>query len=376
MNSVNMKRSRAYKTKHGKKRRKIIFIILAVILCITAVAGVLVYKHFQNPWGNGGIPTPPANTSTPTPELTPEITPTPSIGTTPEATPVVTPTPLEPTPTPTPEIYDFSKDGQIINILLLGYDKNEKREDRYSVFRTDTIMLCTIYLESQKINLTSIPRDTYVYIGPEFTRKDKINSCPAWADAKGHDVYEVLTATVSKLFGGIEIPYYVAIDMDCFVSIIDAMGGIDFDVDVNVWHEDGRLLVPKGFQHLNGKQALDYVRFRRTALGDVDRTYRQRRFLTAVFTELKSTQKLSSLINIYKIVRKNVDTNLNLAQITSLVSIGLNTNIEDLNNRIVKGFFLNKNGISYWGVDQAERVKMIKELFGITVEQEPTDKAS
>ena len=202
MNSVKATRTRAYKTRHGKKRRRnIVLIILAIVICISAIAGVYVYKQFQNPWGDFPTPTP-TPTLTPTPDATPEITPTPDIG----ASPVVTPTPTpEATPTPTPESYDFSKDGQIINILLLGYDKNEKREDQYSVFRTDTIILCTIYLESQKINLTSIPRDTYVYIGPEFTRKDKINSCPAWAQSKDHNVYDVLTATVSRLFGGIDI---------------------------------------------------------------------------------------------------------------------------------------------------------------------------
>ena len=132
-------------------------------------------------------------------------------------------------------------DTNYINILLFGLDEDESRHDTYTVFRPDTIMLISVNFDSDQISILSIPRDTYV---PIYGRsgKDKINSCFYYGTFMDYDNQEemflngveTLQGTVSNILGGIPIHYYVGVNMDTAAEIIDAMGGVKFNLEHDV----------------------------------------------------------------------------------------------------------------------------------------------
>ena len=122
--------------------------------------------------------------------------------------------------------------------------------------------------------------------------------------------------TVSHFLGGIPVHYYIGVDMNVVIDIVDIMGGVDYDVDVRV-KVDNRV-IETGFQRLNGQQVLDYARFRKTRMGDIDRIDRQQRIVLATFKQLKSTDQLLKFPRYYTAVMEKVHTNLDIKQIAGL----------------------------------------------------------
>ncbi|MBE5817853.1 MAG: LytR family transcriptional regulator [Clostridiales bacterium] len=352
-----------------KRRRKkginyTVLVVLTIIFStlVGAVAwGVDFYREIKNPtW----------QVSTPSPTITPSNTPngTPSGSVTPSATPD------GPQPTQDPNMDELVFGKDVLNILVMGYDGCDYRENQgLTVFRTDVMMLCTIYFNEGRVVVTSVPRDSYVPIAPNFTKKDKINSAYAHAMAGGRDPNAAACATVSRLFGNVPVDYFVSIDIDVFIKVIDALGGIECDVEVDVVH-DGITEVHKGKQLLDGWKAYRYVTYRSTANGDIDRVARQQRFLLTAFSQLKSLNKLVKLPEVYSIVMDMMSTNLSYAQILSLVDFAMNKlNTSQIETITFPGSFLTKDGVSYWGINQRERVLLIHRLFHITIKPDEQD---
>ena len=353
----------------NKKRRKkgISFTVLVVLTVVFstlvgAVAwGVDFYREIKNPtW----------QVSTPSPSIAPSKTPGGTISGT--VTPSATPEGPQPTQDPNMDELVFGKD--VLNILVMGYDACDSREEQgQNVFRTDVMILCTIYFNEGRVVLTSVPRDSYVPIAPNFTKKDKINSAYAHAMAGNRDPNAAACATVSRLFGNVPVDYYVSLDIDVFVKVIDALGGIECDVEVDVVH-NGVTEVKKGKHLLDGWHAYRYVTYRSTANGDIDRVGRQQRFLLTAFSQLKSLNKLVKLPEVYSIVMDMMSTNLSYAQILSLVDFAMNKlDSSKIETITFPGAFLNKDGVSYWGINQRERVLLVHKLFHITIKPDEQD---
>lgn len=326
----------------------LILVIIAAVLIGVGIWAVNFMKQVEDPWNlpspsNGGQAT-----------IAPHTTKDPSATNTPDAT-----------PTPGGDDSQLIWGKDVINILFIGYDKDTSREDTYTIFRTDTLILLTVYYKENRVVMTSVPRDSYVPIAESFSVKDKINSVPYYAYIQKIDPYEAICSTVSRLFGGVPVEHYMAIDMDVFVEVIDLLGGIEYDVDVDVIY-DGKLCIPKGKQLLDGRKALQYVQFRGTATADIGRIARQRRFLTAVFSELKSLDKLSKLPSIYSAVMDKLATNLTYAQVANLLSFASSKlDADAISGSTFPGGF--KSGVTYWVIDQNKRVHFIYDMFGISV---------
>ncbi|HOP68388.1 MAG TPA: LCP family protein [Bacillota bacterium] len=272
-----------------------------------------------------------------------------------------------------------SFDREIINIVLLGFDRDEARDRIYTIYRPDTIMIASLNLRETKVSVVNIPRDSYVPIhGRDFY--DKINHSYAHGynlrgvEDRHKSGLETTLRTIEDFLGGIPIHYYITIDMDGVVEVIDKVGGIEYDVDVTVRNESGRVLLNKGPQLLDGEKFLHYVRYRGVG-GDTGRVSRQQKILIAAFSQLKEKGKLKDLPQIYKSLTENVETNLTLTQITALAVFGLKVDPEDINTYIFSGTnqFAPRGDqdISYLVIDERARVELIKEVFGITVEQRP-----
>ncbi|OPH59454.1 transcriptional regulator [Paenibacillus ferrarius] len=206
---------------------------------------------------------------------------------------------------------------QRVNILLLGGDSRGMKKNELP--RSDSIMLASIDPVTKKAHLFSILRDTYVKIPGEG--EDRINTAITTGGPN------LAMKAVSDLLG-IPIQYYVYTDFVGFIALIDAVGGIDIDVEKDMKYSDSEddhvydINLKKGMQHLDGKTALQYVRFRHDALSDFTRTERQRKFLTAVVQKMQTTSSLIKLPKILNAMDPYIDTNLAVADMLKLASLG------------------------------------------------------
>jgi len=152
-----------------------------------------------------------------------------------------------------------------INVLVMGVDarKGEK------MARADTMMLCSVDTEKNLVSILSIPRDTRVRVPGQGW--EKINSTTLFGGPS------LAMRTVSDLLGGIKVNNYVITNYDGFKDIVDALGGVTIDVKERMYHEDPQdggiytINLKPGIQRLNGDKALQFVRYRGYALGDIGR---------------------------------------------------------------------------------------------------------
>ncbi|MGB3925615.1 MAG: hypothetical protein GX054_01035 [Clostridiales bacterium] len=265
------------------------------------------------------------------------------------------------------DAYEF-KDR--VNFLFLGIDANKQRYKTMGAFRTDTIMLISIDFDNKKVDIISIPRDSYVKI-PGRKNKEKINAAFVRGGGFEGQGFEKTMETVSNFLGGIPIHYYIGIDMNVVKEIVDIMGGVDYEVDVRV--KVGNRVIEEGFQRLNGQQVLDYARYRKTAMGDIDRIGRQQKIVLATFNQLKSTDQILKLPRYYTAVMEKVHTNLDIKQIAGLALFATRVDLEDIRFHTIPGGFLDMDRISYWGIDEYKKKELIKEIFGVEIEIDPTN---
>lgn len=257
---------------------------------------------------------------------------------------------------------DFMKDR--VNILVAGIDYTVEREGRED-FRTDTMMLFSVNFSTKKVDIISIPRDSYADIA--FTKQRwKING--AWMSAGGFEGkgFECMMQTFSTTLGGIPVNYYVAVEMQAVKDIVDALGGIYYDVDYEI-NLDGTHLMP-GYQLLNGQDVLNYCRERKdiTSGTDIDRIDRQQRLLLAVFSQLKSSNALPKIPEIYTKLQSEIYTNLNFEQIAALMFFGLDLNPEsDLNRYALKGKYMRAYNATYYVLDHTYTKEIVKKVFGV-----------
>jgi LCP family protein required for cell wall assembly len=200
--------------------------------------------------------------------------------------------------------------GQI-NILLLGSDQRPQDPS----FRTDTILLLTLNPANGTVNITSFPRDLYVYI-PGWTVQ-RINT------AMQVGGFDELALTFEYNFG-VHPNHYVLINFDSFKRIIRLLGGIDVEVAVTLTdHRDGYgdyYTMPAGTQHMDGETALWYVRARHTT-NDFDRGRRQQEVIVAIFRKLLTLNALENAQGLFKIYSQSVTTDLTYNDLRPLVPV-------------------------------------------------------
>lgn len=241
-----------------------------------------------------------------------------------------------------PEITD-DFDGQI-NILALGVDARKGE----NMARTDTMMLLSVDTQKNLMSVFSIPRDTRVYIAGHGY--EKINSASLYGGP------ELAMKTVSDLLG-VRINKYVMTNFEGFKDIVDSLGGVTIDVKQRMYHydpEDGGIYtidLKPGVQRLDGKKALQYVRYRGYALGDIDRTEQQQRFLSALAHEVLQPSTVVKLPSLAVSVYKTVDTNLSISEMTRLARTASKLTNANIVAQTLPGKFLDYDGVSYWEVD-------------------------
>ncbi len=268
-------------------------------------------------------------------------------------------------------------DKEIINFVIFGFDRTAAREKEGSSFRPDTIMIASVNFRTNNINLVSIPRDTYVMIN-DLNFYDKINHSYVHGFQR-IDVTErhesgqkTLIRTVQDFLGGVPLHYYINLDIIALREIVDAVGGIHYDVEHQVrnYGGRGRVVIEPGYQLLNGYQYMHYVRFRYVG-GDFARIDRQQDILIETFEQVRDTGKLSSIPKIIRALSQNIDTNISASQMASLALYGMEINRNDFNNYRFEGFdqYAPRNGLNiyYMVPDEENRLEVIKKVFGVDV---------
>ncbi len=208
-----------------------------------------------------------------------------------------------------------------VNVLLMGVDGRDSLAG--DIPRSDTMLVASLDPVRKTIHMFSIMRDTYTDI-PGFG-KQRINT------AITHGPNTAMEAVGGLL--GIPIQYYVYTDFQGFIALVDSVGGVDFNVEKDMKYlsaADGPeydIDLKAGMQHLDGRSALQYVRFRHDRLSDFSRTGRQREFLKAVADKLKSNTSIMKLPDILEQVNPYIDTNLSVGDMWKLASVAYDSQI-------------------------------------------------
>jgi LCP family protein required for cell wall assembly len=193
-----------------------------------------------------------------------------------------------------------------LNVLILGVDKRPGSEVEGTGTRSDTIMLVQAVPGTGEIKLLSIPRDLLVEIEPDM--EGKINAAYAYGGVQQvREVVESLT--------GIAVDNYVVIDFGGFRNAIDAMGGVEMDVEDEIPPKYG---IKDGLQTLNGAQALFYARWRGTPEADLGRIERQQRLVAALRNEALTWDTVAKLPRVVKAINESVETDVDVWEAISL----------------------------------------------------------
>lgn len=248
-----------------------------------------------------------------------------------------------------------------INIIVCGLDgrKNE-------IGRSDTLFLVTLDPINKKIYDLSIPRDTRVYVDnmPYPDDWDKINST---ANRGGI----IQTKRVLEKFLGLKIDYTVTVDFEVFPNIIDCFGGIDIDIEKNMhyedpWDENGGLVIDfkPGIKHMNGKEALKYVRFR-DKTGDIGRIERRQKFFKVFMNNVLGFSSLVKMPKVIKTVYSEIQTDIPLSLILSWATLIPDFKKNVITAQTIPGRPLYIDGISYWVPNIIKTRELISQIQGV-----------
>lgn len=256
------------------------------------------------------------------------------------------------------------------NIVVLGVDE---REEEHDAGRSDTLFVVMFDSDNKSASLLSIPRDTRVRISGHGW--DKINHAYAYGGR------EKTQQTVEELLG-IRINNYVMVNFKGFEGLVDAIGGVDMDIEEDMYYYDDwdgfKIDLQKGRRHLDGREAIQYVRYRDEE-GDIGRIRRQQRFLMAVYDKISSADMLLRIPGLAKQLASMVKTDL---RITEMISLGraMHSMVREkgLAMATVPGEPEYVGGVSYWlpditdlreqmvrmqGAEMTERYKSAAELM-------------
>ncbi|MFT0800425.1 LCP family protein [Bacillus swezeyi] len=234
-----------------------------------------------------------------------------------------------------------------ISILLLGID--ERPGDKG---RPDSMIVMTVNPKTKKTTMTSIPRDTRVFIRSK-NDFSKMNSAYTYGGIEG-------TVQTVEQFLNIPINYYIKINMDGFKDIVDAVGGVTVNNRIDFTLEGVHL--SKGKQHLDGKAALTYARMRKDdPRGDFGRQERQREIINQIIHEGAQLKSLANYQGILTALEKNVKTNLTLDKMIDIQS-SYKEAVKDIKQIEIEGEDKKVDGLWYHLVTDEKRRETSKKL--------------
>ena len=256
-----------------------------------------------------------------------------------------------------------------IKVLLMGVSTDLDSE------LTDTIMVVSYNPNTQKANLLSIPRDT-------FTGK---NQSKATASQKLNALYNITrkperTLKAVNELTGLDIEYYVLVRTEALIQLVDAIGGVEFNVPIDMYYTDRSqnlvIDLKQGMQKLNGDKAEQLIRFRHNNDGssypieygdnDFGRMRTQRDFITATLKQTLKPSNVFKIGQILEIAHKNIETNLDLAFIKDYIPYAVEFDAENMKTATLPGTtpdLKDTNKVSIFVMDKSATKELIQEMF-------------
>ncbi len=233
----------------------------------------------------------------------------------------------------------------VSTVLLVGTDAGGTR--------TDTLMLLTVDRPARSLSLVSIPRDTLVNGGYTVP---KINSVYG-ANNGGQVGMDMLLTRVAECIG-FRPDGYILVRLEAFEALVDALGGVEFDVPVDMYYNDPSqdlyIDLKAGKQTLSGAEALGVVRFRSGyADADLSRVQVQRDFLTALLKQAVSAEGVIKSPILLQTLMENMDSDLSAAHYLWLAESVLVADRSDIQTATLPGTAQNISGGSYYVLDPA-----------------------
>lgn len=267
-----------------------------------------------------------------------------------------------------------------IKVLILGVSTDLDSE------LTDTIMVASYNPNTQKANLLSIPRDT-------FTGKNKSR---ATASQKINALYNInknpeKTLEAVNELTGLDIQYYVVVKTEALIEVVDAIGGVEFDVPIDMKYDDPtqdlHIDLKAGLQKLDGDKAEQLLRWRHSnskngvmttypseyGNDDFGRMRTQRDFIVATMKQTLKPGNIFKIGQLLEIANKNVETNIELSLAKDYVPYAVEFNTDDIKTAVLPGTtpdVKETNGVSIFVVNKTEAKELIDSMFN---EEENSD---
>ena len=319
------------KKKHPILRGILKFFLIIIVLVVLFVGGFIGYSTYKNGWGLTGMLKTAVGSKVESPE----------------------------------ELGEF-------RVLILGVSQD------ISVDLTDTIIIASYNPVTQKATLLSIPRDTFVGESKlRATSYDKINAIYQKDGAEG------TLKKVNKLTG-LNIKKYVVISNNALVELVDEIGGVEFDVPMDMYYTSKKqglyINLKKGKQKLNGEQAEGLVRFRKSNKNGVYRTYSaeygnddfgrmrtQREFIKAVAKQTLKAKNITKIGDLIDIVKRNVKTNIkDWDEVKEYIPYAVNFDTENIESENIPGDSTRipaGTGLWFFLADEQKTEDLVEELF-------------
>jgi LCP family protein required for cell wall assembly len=359
---------RGKKHRHSRRKRRTLWAVLLITgILLLAVGGIFAYVLLLNPsqqFVNASATPQPVGVETMDgsgASITPQIT-----------------------DTPDPNLYDVisaqadtSMMQNIVNVLLIGVDYSAEREtwNGKHEYHSDVMMVAAINFDENRVDLISLPRDTYAKI-PGVQGIYKLNAslnCGGGYEAAGGAGFLKTCEAASWMLGGIPINYYYAVTMPAVKQLVDAVGGVDYNLEMTYTMMGRRYSA--GPTHLNGQGVLDYLRVRKNIQsgGDLNRVNRQKKMLIAIFKSLQEQNLILKVPEILSSFDGQLYTNCTLGQTAALTKFGYGLDDGNIGMYSMTSSSGSNTNIFNWNfclTDQTKRVQIIKDVYGVDVPKE------
>ena len=256
---------------------------------------------------------------------------------------------------------------QALNLMVIGRDRDyDDRTDQIlkTRARSDMLMVAHLDFDKKTVALLSIPRDTRAHI-PGYNGVTKINA----AHQKGGPTLSEQTVQENL---GIPSDKYIALDFEGFEQAIDILGGVDLAVDKKMDYDDNwghlHIHLKPGMQHLSGKQAIGFVRFRHSD-NDLVRTRRQQALIAALKVKLREPSVLAKIGPLLDSIDRHVDSDLTMDQKVALARFIQDTPREQVHMDTLPSRPVGNDVATEW----TQAAPMIQHIFGVTPDQSVAD---
>jgi LCP family protein required for cell wall assembly len=365
--SVTVKQfGEAVKKFFSSRKRLILSIAIALAVVLVTIVCIMVYRIIYKPQSL-------FNFSTINPSMLANGTavPTPAPGSTDANGNLITAAPTASSSLSQADA-DILAKSDILNILLIGIDRSEtvgklSGNDPHA----DVMMVLAINFKQKKVDMISLPRDTFVHQPDLMNGVYKLNASfnvgGGFSAPNGGGFLKVCEAA-KYMLGGIPVDYYYGVDFTSLVSIVNTLGGVDYDVENRAYSREH----VAGMQHMDGDDVLFYVRTRKVGpeQGDVNRVNRQKKMLIAIFNQMMKNGKLSMVPDLLSEANSGIYTNTTLQQTLSLANYAKTIGVDKINMHSMAGDMIDKASWHYCFTDQKDRIELIQQVYGITVPEQ------